>query len=73
MLKNTKKFTFLVVCSLFVLLSCSKNVQNCKILPKVELGSAESSESDKKSSDSKKKLKNMVDNRTTHAQVSCNF
>jgi len=48
-------------------------VQKCKILPKVELGSAESSESDKKSSDSKEKLKNMVDNRTTHAQVSCNF
>jgi hypothetical protein len=73
MLKNTKKFTFLVICSLFVLISCSKNVQKCKILPKVELGSAESSESDKKSSDSKEKLKNMVDNRTTHAQVSCNF
>ena len=73
MLKKSKKFTFLVICSLFVLLSCSKNVQNCKILPKVELGSAESSESDKKSSDSKEKLKNMLDNRTTHAQVSCNF
>ena len=73
MSKKSKKFTFLVICSLFVLLSCSKNVQNCKILPKVELGSAESSESDKKSSDSKEKLKNMLDNRTTHAQVSCNF
>ena len=73
MLKKSKKFTFLVICSLFVLISCSKNVQNCKIFPKVELGSAESSESDKKSSDSKEKLKNMLDNRTTHAQVSCNF
>ena len=63
----------LAICSLFVLNSCSKKVQNCKILPKVELGSKESSESDKKSSDSKKKLKNMVDNRTTHAQISCKF
>jgi hypothetical protein len=48
-------------------------VQNCKILPKVELGSAESSESDKKSSDSKEKIKNMVDNRTTHAQITCKY
>ena len=69
----TKKTIIFLLCSCFVLISCSKKVQNCKILPKVELGSAESSESDKKSSDSKEKIKNMVDNRTTHAQVSCNF
>lgn len=69
----TKKTLIFLLCSCFVLISCSKNVQNCKILPKVELGSAESSESDKKSSDSKEKIKNMVDNRTTHAQVTCNF
>ena len=69
----TKKTIIFLLCSCFVLFSCSKNVQNCKFLPKVELGSAESNESDKKSGDSKKKLKNMVDNRTTHAQVSCNF
>jgi hypothetical protein len=69
----TKKTIIFLLCSCFVLFSCSKNVQNCKIFPKVELGSAESSESDKKSSDSKEKLKNMVDNRTTHAQVTCNF
>ena len=69
----TKKTLIFLLCSCFVLISCSKKVQNCKIFPKVELGSAESSESDKKSGDSKKKLKNMVDNRTTHAQVSCNF
>jgi hypothetical protein len=68
-----KIIKIIAVCSLFVLVSCSKNVQNCKILPKVELGSAEKRESDKKTSDSKKKLRNMVDNRTTHAQVSCNF
>ena len=68
-----KKTLIFLLCSCFVLISCSKKVQNCKIFPKVELGSAESSESDKKSGDSKKKLKNMVDNRTTHAQVSCNF
>ena len=69
----TKKTLIFLLCSCFVLISCSKKVQNCKILPKVELGSAKSSESDKKSSDSKEKIKNMVDNRTTHAQVSCNF
>ena len=69
----SKKSIILLICSCFVLFSCSKNVKNCKILPKVELGSAEKSESDKKSSDSKEKLKNMLDNRTTHAQVSCNF
>jgi hypothetical protein len=69
----TKKTLIFLLCSCFVLISCSKKVQNCKILPKVELGSAESSESDKKSSDSKEKMKNMLDNRTTHAQVSCNF
>ena len=68
-----KKTLIFLLCSCFVLISCSKKVQNCKIFPKVELGSAESSESDKKSSDSKEKLKNMVDNRTTHAQISCNF
>jgi len=73
MQKMTKKTLIFLLCSCFVLISCSKKVQNCKILPKVELGSAESSESDKKSSDSKEKLKNMLDNRTTHAQVSCNF
>ena len=73
MQKKLKNFTFLVICSCFVLFSCSKNAKNCKILPKIELGSAESSESDKKSSDSKEKLKNMLENRTTHAQVSCNF
>ena len=69
----TKKTIIFLLCSCFVLFSCSKNVQNCKIFPKVELGNAESSESDKKSGDSKEKLKNMLDNRTTHAQVSCNF
>jgi hypothetical protein len=69
----TKKSLIFLLCSCFVLISCSKNVQKCKILPKVELGSAKSSESDKKSSDSKEKLKNMIDNRTTNAQISCNF
>ena len=69
----TKKSLIFLLCSCFVLISCSKNVQNCKILPKVELGSAESSESDKKSSDSKEKIKNMVDNRTTHAQITCKY
>ena len=68
-----KKTLIFLLCSCFVLISCSKKVQNCKIFPKVELGNAESSESDKKSGDSKEKLKNMLDNRTTHAQVSCNF
>ena len=68
-----KKTLIFLLCSCFVLISCSKKVQNCKIFPKVELGSAESSESDKKSSDSKEKIKNIVDNRTTHAQITCKY
>ncbi len=28
-----KKYTFFAICSLFVLVSCSKTVENCKISP----------------------------------------
>ena len=36
MKKNTKKFAFFLVCSIFVLISCSKTVENCKIRPDYE-------------------------------------
>mgnify|MGYP003147555079 CR=1 FL=1 len=31
-----KNYAFFVVCSLFVLISCSKSVENCKIKPDLE-------------------------------------
>jgi len=31
-----KKYAFFAVCSLFVLVSCSKSVENCKIKPDLE-------------------------------------
>ena len=31
-----KNYAFFVVCSLFVLVSCSKTVENCKIAPDYE-------------------------------------
>ena len=31
-----KKYAFFAVCSLFVLVSCSKTVENCKIAPDYE-------------------------------------
>ena len=68
-LKNTLFFVFV----LFLFSSCVKKVEECKFLPKIELESKKKNESDEKNNESKDKIKNLIENRTTSAQVSCKF
>jgi hypothetical protein len=53
--------------------SCARKVENCKFLPKIQLETQKKSESDVKKDDSKEKLKNMIDNRSTEAHITCKF
>ena len=69
MLKNTLFCVFVLV----LFSSCVKNVEDCKIFPKIELESKKKNESDEKNNESKDKIKNLIENRTTSAQVSCKF
>ena len=71
-----KKPLFLVTFLTFLFLFCSgcvKNVEKCKIFPKIELESGEKNESSDKKVDTKDKIKNVIDNRTTYAHMSCKF
>ena len=64
-----KKPLILVIFSLFLFTicsGCSKNLENCKILPKIEI------KTDKKN-ESKGKIKDAIENRVTSAEASCNF
>tara|TARA_B100000035_G_C20600090_1_gene379252 strand:+ start:84 stop:263 length:180 start_codon:yes stop_codon:yes gene_type:complete len=57
------KITIILVFVLVLFTSCSKNVENCKIKPKVDVEMKKNSESDKKS----------VNLEQTEAEISCNF
>ena len=57
------KITIILVFVLVLFTSCSKNVENCKIKPKVDVKMKKNSESDKKS----------VNLEQTEAEISCNF
>jgi len=58
-----KKITIILVFVLVLFTSCSKNVENCKIKPKVEVEMKKNNESDEKS----------VGLEKTEAKLSCNF
>ena len=57
------KITIILVFVLVLFTSCSKNVENCKIKPKIDMEMKKNSESDKKS----------VNLEQTEAEISCNF
>ena len=57
------KITIILVFVLVLFTSCSKNVENCKIKPKIDMEMKKNSESDKKS----------VNLEQTEAKISCNF
>ena len=57
------KITIILVFVLVLFSSCSKNVENCKIKPKVDVEMTKNSESDKKS----------VNLGQTEAKISCDF
>ena len=73
MSKKSLKITLFSVFVLVLFSSCVKNVKECKFLPKIEIESQKNSESDEKKEDSKEKLKNMIENRTTEAHITCKF
>ena len=71
-----KKPLFLVTFLLFLFTfcsSCTKNLENCKILPKIEVKIEEKNESSDKKVDTEDKIKDIIENRTTSATASCNF
>ena len=57
------KITIILVFVLVLFTSCSKNVKNCKIKPKIDMEMKKNSESDKKS----------VNLEQTEAKISCDF
>ena len=57
------KITIILVFVLVLFTSCSKNVENCKIKPKIDMEMKKNNESDKKS----------VNLEQTEAEISCNF
>ena len=73
MSKKILKITVFSTFVLFLFSSCVKKVGNCEILPKIKLESVKKDESDKKNNESKEKIKNLIENRTTSAEVSCKF
>ena len=73
MIKKALKITIFFTFVLFLFSSCVKKVQDCKFLPKIELESQKKNESKEEKTDSKEKLKNMLENRKTEAHITCNF
>ena len=63
MKKNYAFFAFFIVCSLFVLVSCSKTVENCKIAPDYE----------KIGESVVENKENVSESEWRAANVSCNF
>ena len=58
-----KKYAFFAVCSLFVLVSCSKSVENCKIKPDLErIGES-----------AKENLDNLAETEWRSANLTCNY
>ena len=71
-----KKPLFLVIFLLFLFTICSgcvKNLENCKIFPKIEIESGEKNESSDKKMNTEEKIVDLVKNGTTTATASCNF
>ena len=58
-----KIIEIIAVCSLFVLVSCAKNVQNCKVEPNLE----------KISESALENKENLSETELRHAQMSCDF
>ena len=71
-----KKPLILVTFLTFLFLFCSgcvKNLQNCKILPKIDIESNGKSESINKKMNTEEKIVDFVKNGTPTATASCNF
>ena len=71
-----KKPLFLLTFLLFLFTFCSgcvKKLENCKILPKIEVKNEEKNESGDKKVDTEDKIKDIIENRTTSAQATCKF
>ena len=73
MIKKALKITIFLTIVLVLFSSCVRKIEDCKFLPKIEIESQKNSESDEKKEDSKEKLKNMIENRTTEAHITCKF
>ena len=58
-----KKYAFFAVCSLFVLVSCSKTVENCKIKPDLERIGESALEN----------VENLAETEWRSANMSCDF
>jgi len=63
MLQNRKKITILLLCSLFVLVSCVKNVKDCKIVPDYEKIAESASEN----------AENLMETELRNAQIACKY
>ena len=74
--KLVKKELIYLTFLLFLFTFCSgcvKKLENCKILPKIEVKIEEKNESSDKKVDTEDKIKDIIENRTTSATASCNF
>jgi hypothetical protein len=63
MKKKQKKALFLLICSCFVLLSCVKNLENCKVSPDLE----------RISESALKNKENITETELRSAQIRCNY
>lgn len=71
-----KKPLILVIFLLFLFAFCSgcvKNLENCKVFPKIEVKTGEKNESIDKKMNTEEKIVDIVKNGTTTATASCNF
>ena len=71
-----KKPLILLIFLTFLFLFCSgcvKNLENCKIFPKIEVKTSEKNESIDKKMNTEEKIVDLVKNGTTTATASCNF
>ena len=71
-----KKPLILLIFLLFLFTFCSgcvKNLENCKVFPKIEVKTGEKNESIDKKMNTEEKIVDIVKNGTTTATASCNF
>ena len=71
-----KKPLILVIFLLFLFAFCSgcvKNLENCKVFPKIEVKTGEKNESNDEKMNTQEKIRDFVKNGTTTATASCNF
>ena len=71
-----KKPLILVIFLLFLFTFCSgcvKNLENCKVFPKIEVKTGEKNESNDEKMNTQEKIRDFVKNGTTTATASCNF